>query len=297
MSFRDFALLVGVCLVWAANSVISKIVISGFGAPPLFYAAARFAVVVLATLPWLLPAPRPVWRMIAVGLLMGGGNFALAFIGLQTTSPSDVAVVSQIGVPISTVLSMLMLGEKVRWRRGIGIALALVGVIIVMLNPKGLTPTVGMWFVAAAALAGSLGAVMMKQIEGVTPLQFQAWVGFSSLWPLAALSLATEHGQAAVFHLAVWPFVGAVLFSGLVVSVFAHTAFYGLINRYEVNLLQPLTLMMPLMTIALGVMITHDAFGPQQAIGAAVAMVGVLIIALRPNHVAPLLLLMRNRGL
>lgn len=297
MSFRDFALLVGVCLVWAANSVISKIVISGFGAPPLFYAAARFAVVVAATLPWLLPAPRPVWRMIVVGLLMGGGNFALAFIGLQTTSPSDVAVVSQLGVPISTVLSMLMLGEKVRWRRGIGIALALIGVVIVMLNPKGLTPAVGMWFVAAAALAGSLGAVMMKQIEGVTPLQFQAWVGFSSLWPLAALSLIFEHGQTAVFHVALWPFVGAVLFSALVVSVLAHTAFYGLINRYEVNLLQPLTLMMPLMTIALGVMITHDPFGPRMAIGALVAMVGVLIIALRPNHVAPLLLLMRNRGL
>ena len=297
MPFRDFALLVGVCLVWAANSVISKIVISGFGAPPLFYAAARFAVVVLATLPWLLPAPRPVWRIVVVGLLMGGGNFALAFIGLQTTSPSDVAVVSQIGVPISTVLSMLILGEKVRWRRGIGIALALVGVIIVMLNPKGLTPTVGMWFVASAALAGSLGAVMMKQIEGVTPLQFQAWVGFSSLWPLAALSALTEHSQAAVFHVALWPFIGAVLFSALVVSVFAHTAFYGLINRYEVNLLQPLTLMMPLMTIALGVMITRDPFGPQQAIGAIVAMIGVLIIALRRNHVAPLLLLMRNRSL
>lgn len=297
MSLRDFALLVGVCLVWATNSVMSKIVISGLGAPPLFYAAVRFVVVVLATAPWLLPAPRPIWRMIAVGLLMGAGNFALSFVGLQTVSPSDFAVVGQLGVPISTMLSMTMLGERVHWRRGLGIALALGGVIIVMINPKGLTPGIGMLFIAAAAFSGSLGAVMMKQIEGVKPLQFQAWVGFSSFLPLAALSALTEHGQMNVLHAAPWPFIGAVLFSGLVVSVFAHTSYYGLISRYDVNLLQPLTLMMPLMTIALGVIVTHDPFGPRMALGAVVALAGVLIIALRRNHVAPLLLVMRNRAL
>lgn len=297
MSLRDFALLVGVCLVWATNSVMSKIVISGLGAPPLFYAAARFAVVVLVTAPWLLPAPRPVWRMVVVGLLMGAGSFALSFVGLQTVSPSDFAVVGQVGVPISTVLSMIMLGERVHWRRGLGIALALGGVIIVMVSPEGLTPSVGMLFIAASALSGSLGAVMMKQIDGVRPLQFQAWVGVCSFLPLAALSLVVEHDQMKVVHDALWPFVGAVLFSALVVSVFAHTNYYGLINRYDVNLLQPLTLMMPLMTIGLGVIVTHDPFGPRQAIGAVVALAGVLIIALRRNHVAPLLLLMRNRAL
>lgn len=297
VSFRDFALLMLVCLVWAANSVMSKIVISGLGAPPIFYAVARFAVVVVATLPWLLPAPRPVWRMIAVGLLMGGGNFALAFIGLQTTSPSGVAVVSQLGVPMATGLSVVMLGEQVRWRRGLGMVLAMIGALIVMVDPRGITVSTGMVYVAASALAGALGAVMMKQIEGVRPLQFQAWVGFSSLWPLLAISLIFEHGQLAVLHASLWPFIGAALFSGLVVSVFGHTAYYGLISRHDVNLLQPLTLMMPLMTIALGVLVTHDPFGPRMVVGALVAMAGVLIIALRPNHVMPLILLIRNRGL
>jgi len=291
MALRDFALLVGVCLIWASNSVLSKVVISGMGAPPLFYAAARFAVVVVATLPWLLPAPRPLWRMIVVGLLMGGGNFALNFIGLQTTSPSGLAVVSQLGVPMTTLLSVLMLGEHIGWRRGIGIVLALAGALIVMWDPKALVPSVGLLFIAAAAFTGSLGAVMMKQIEGVKPLQFQAWVGFSSLWPLVMLSALTEHGQGTVLSTALWPFLGAVLFSGLVVSVVAHTAFYGLILKYEVNLLQPLTLMTPLATIGLGVIITHYPFGPRMAVGTVVALLGVLIIALRRNHILGLLAL------
>ena len=135
---------------------------------------------------------------------------------------------------------------------------------------------------------------MMKQVEDASPRQFQAWVGFASFWPLAALSALTETGQGAVLTHALWPFVGGVLFSSLVVSVIAHTAFYGLIQRYEVNLLQPLTLMTPLATIGLGVLVTHDSFGPRMIIGTIIALAGVLIVALRRSHVmAPLALLRR----
>ena len=93
-----------------------------------------------------------------------------------------------------------------------------------------------------------------------------------------------------------WPFVGAVIFSALVVSVLAHTLYYGLIQRHEANLIAPLTLMTPLMTIGLGVLITHDHFDLRMAIGAALALLGVLIVAIRGNQVMPLLLLMRNRS-
>lgn len=296
MALRDFALIVLVCLIWATNNIISKYVVADLAVPPLFYAAVRFALVALITLPWLLPMPRPRWRLLVVALLMGGGNFALLFIGLQTATASAAAVVIQLGVPITTVLSMVMLGEQVRWRRGIGITLTLSGALLVMWDPGGFVVSTGLLFVVAAAFLGSLGAVMMKQMGGVRPLQFQAWVGFASFWPLAVLSLWLEPGQVAAAVAAGWPFLVAVVFSAVVVSVAAHTAYYGLIQRYEANLISPLTLMTPLATIALGVLIMSDPFGPRMAIGTAVALAGVLIIALRPNQVAPLLLAWRNRA-
>jgi len=80
---------------------------------------------------------------------------------------------------------------------------------------------------------------MMKQIEGVKPLQFQAWVGFCSLWPLAALSALLEPGQLQAGLAAGWPLAACVLYSGLVVSVGAHTGYYFLIGRYEANLISP----------------------------------------------------------
>ncbi len=295
MKLRDFLILVFICVVWASNNIVSKIVVAQWDVPPLFYASVRFAVVTLATLPWLLPAPRPIWRIVTVAMLMGAGNFALLFIGFKTASPSAASVVIQLGMPMTTALSVLMLGEKVRWRRGIGMALTLAGALVVMWHPDGMALSAGLWLVAAAALAGSLGAVMMKQMEGIKPLRFQAWVGFSSLWPLALASAIFEHGQVAAVAAVPWGFVGAILFSALIVSVIGHTFYYSLIQRYEATLISPLTLMTPLFTIIMGVTITHDPFDLRMGIGASLALLGVLIIALRPNHVMPLLNAIRNR--
>lgn len=296
MSFRDFGLLVLVCLLWASNNIVSKYAVSHLEAPPLFYAAVRFAVVALAVFPWLFPMPRPAWRLLTVCLLMGGGNFALLFIGLKTATPSAAAVVSQVGVPITTLLSVLMLGEKIRWRRALGIGLTLAGALAVMWDPNGFVLSTGLMFVVAAAFAGSLGAVMMKQMEGVRPLQFQAWVGLSSVLPLAVLSAIFEPGQVQAGVEAGWQFWAAAVYSGLVVSVGAHTLYYALIQRYEANLISPLTLMTPLATIALGVALLGDPFGPRMALGTTIALVGVLIIALRRNQVMPLLLAVWNRS-
>ena len=136
----------------------------------------------------------------------------------------------------------------------------------------------------------------MKQMDGVKPLTFQAWVGVISFVPLMALSLILEPEAPGRALAAGWPFVGIILFSALAVSVLGHTTYYMLIQRYEANLIAPLTLMMPLMTIALGVAITHDPFTLREAIGTAVALTGVLIIALRRDHVAPLVQLLRPRA-
>ncbi|MEQ1640337.1 MAG: DMT family transporter [Novosphingobium sp.] len=280
MNLRDFIILVAICLAWAANNIISKLVVSTWHVPPLMYGALRFGIVMLATLPWLLPMPRPGWRIVIVGLLMGGGTFALLFVGLQTVTPSEAAVVSQAGVPITTLLSIFLLNERVHWRRALGITLTLVGVLVVVWQP-GFAISAGMLLVLAAACCGSLGAVLMKQMDVIAPLRFQAWVGLTGFAVLTPLTFGLDRAE---WHFAVdagWPFLAALLYTALIVSVMAHTAYYLLIQRYEANLLAPLTLITPLATIGLGVAITGDRLDSKMIIGTAIALIGVLIVALR----------------
>ena len=283
MRFRDFALLVFVCLIWGFSNVLSKIVVGTWHVPPLFFTAARFAIVLTVTLPWLRPLPRPIWRIMLVGVLMGGGNFAFLFMGLRSASPSSAAVVLQAGVPITTLLSVLILGERIRWRRGVGITLTLAGVLLVVWRP-GFAVSSGLALVFAASFLGSLGAVLMKQMDDVAPLRFQAWVGLTGAVPLGIASGWFESGQMQTVSAIGWPFVAALLFSALVVSVGAHSVYYWLIARYEATLLAPLTLMTPLTTIALGVLITGDHLDARMIAGAALALIGVLVVAVRPSR-------------
>ena len=111
MSLRDFSLFVVICLVWAFNTVAAKVVVADMHVPPLFFGMLRSAVIAIAVIPWLLPMPRPRWRIVVVGFLMGGGGFALFFVGLKTASPSAASIVSQVGVPMATLLSVVVLGE------------------------------------------------------------------------------------------------------------------------------------------------------------------------------------------
>ncbi len=280
MQLRDFLILIGVCLIWATNNVISKIVVADWSVPPLLYAALRFLIVLIATLPWLLPMPRPKWRILSVGLLMGGGSFAIMFVGLKTVTPSEAAIVSQAGVPITTLLSIVLLGERIAWRRALGITLTLVGVLLVVWEP-GFAVSAGMLLILASAFFGSLGAVLMKQMDEIAPLRLQAWVGLTGFAVLTPVSLLLEEPHWGVLEAAGWPFLVALLFSALIVSVVAHTAYYVLIQRYEANLLAPLTLITPLATIGLGVAITGDRLDTQMIAGSAIALTGVLIVAVR----------------
>jgi len=295
MSLRDFSLFVLICLIWAFNAIVAKVVVSEMDVPPLFFGALRSAAIAVAVFPWLLPVPKPLWRVVAVGILMGGGGFALYFVGLKFATPASAAIVSQLGVPTATLLSVVVLGEKIRWRRGIGIALTLAGVFFVMFNPGEFSMSYGLLFVAASACGGAVGTIMMKQMEGIRPLRFQAWVGFSSTIVLVVASPAFESNQLSSAVHAGWPLLLATLYSGLVVSVFAHTRYYGLIQRYEANLIAPLTLMGPLFTIGFGIWLTGDYFDFRMAIGTAMALLGVFIIAVRPNEALGRKLLFRNR--
>lgn len=283
MKLKHFLLLVLVCLLWAGNNILSKLVITHLHVPPLFFTAVRFAIVSVATLPWLLPMPRPAWRILTIGLAMGAGSFGLMFVALTWASPSEAAIVVQSSVPMTTLLSVWLLHERIRWRRGLGIGLALVGVLIVVWQP-GFKVSAGMGFLLASAFCGSLGAVLMKQMGSITPLQFQAWVGLSGLGLLAPLSLWIEPQGLTAAREAGWLFVIAALWAALVTSVFAHTAYYFLIARYEANLISPLTLMTPLITIALGIAITGDRFDARMALGSAVALFGVLLVAIRRTN-------------
>jgi O-acetylserine/cysteine efflux transporter len=270
-------------VAWAMNVVVSKVAVTTLGLPPLFYTVLRSATVLAVLFPLLRFVPQRPLLVLAIGFAVTGGSFGLQFIGLQTASPSAVGIVNLSGAPLTVLFAIIFLGEEVRWRRGLGMALALGGVGLAIGAPSEAGDPVGLGFAFAGVFIGAFASVFVKRLE-VGAVALQAWAAVASLMVMLPGTLLLESGQIAAVEAAPLAVGASVLFAGVVVSVGAHSAYFRLFQAHDANLIVPLTLLTPLLTIAFGTWLTGDAIGWPLIIGGTMALAGVAIIVVRPSR-------------
>ena len=279
MQPAHFLLLAAICAVWGFNFVASKVGVNQF--PPLFFVGMRFGVLLLCLLPFLRWAPGRMRDVILIALFNGAIHFGLMFVGIALTEASIVAVVVQLNAPFATMLSIVFLGEVVRWRRWSGIALTFFGVAIISVEPHILDAPAGVLFSAAAALSGAVAAILMRRLTNVGAFQLQSWTSAVTAPLLLGASFFLETGQIEAMATAdLWAW-GALLYTAFGASLIGHNVYYWLLQRYEVSLLAPLSLLSPILGVFFGITILDEPFTSRIALGAAIAFAGVAILALR----------------
>jgi O-acetylserine/cysteine efflux transporter len=231
--------------------------------------------------------PKDIRMLFLISFFIGAGHFALLFVGLANAEASAAAVVGQLGVPFSTLMSMAFLGEVIGWRRGLGIMLAFAGVLLIAVDPASFTISFGLLYIVGAAFIGSVGGILMKRMTPIPALQMQAWIGLFSFAPLFALSALLEGGQVDTYVNGGWLVWAATLFAVVGVSIFGHGGFYLLIKKYDISLLSPLTLMTPIWGVVLSIIMLGEPITAQLVLGSVISLGGVFVIAIRPNKVLP----------
>ena len=144
------------------------------------------------------------------------------------------------------------------------------------------TPAATLWLVANGVFRGLVGSVFVKRLD-LPSVRLQAWAAVASIAVLLPLTLFMEAGQFDAFAQAPWQIAACLFFAGIIVSVGAHTAYYRLLQEHDANLIVPLTLFTPILTILFGAWLTGDAIGGRLIAGGAIALAGVAIIVLRPS--------------
>ena len=184
MKPADFALLVAVCLFWALNLVVTRWTVTVGDVPPIFFAAVRVTLLAIVLSPFMLPAPRQIGMVFLIAMGMAGVHFALLFLGLATSTAGVAAVVGQLGVPFTTILSIMFLGERIGVWRTVGIVLAFAGVMIIVVDPSQFQLTIGILYLVGAAFVGSVANILMKRIDPMPAMRMQGWIGLFSIAPL-----------------------------------------------------------------------------------------------------------------
>jgi O-acetylserine/cysteine efflux transporter len=284
IQWRDLLFLVLINLIWGFNFITSKVGVSEL--PPLWFTTLRFALLALLLVPVLRIHRDQMGAIVVAAILSGALHFGLLFIGLSMAKTvSTVAIAGQLGVPFTTLMSIVFLGEVVRWRRWLGISLAFAGVMLMGLDPHVFDFWQGLALVVLSAFVGSIGLLAVKQLKGIRPLEMQAWFALVSAPLLALLSGVFESGQLQAMQSASWAAWGALTFTVLMASLIAHSGYYYLVQRYPITSVSPLTILSPLFGVLFGVTLLGDDLTPRIIAGGTMTLTGVVIIALREHKI------------
>jgi len=268
-----------VVVLWASSFVAVQLALEDLAPGPL--ALARYAVaslVFLALLPvrrCALPPPGDLLRMAAAG---GTGialyNFALN--SGQRTVGAGVASLLINTVPIwTTVLSVLLLKERIRPLAWAGGLVSLSGVTLIALERGGSSGLQsGALMILAAALAQALFFVIQKPLlSRYHPIDLTAyaiWFGSIFLLPFGGGLFDSLRASSNSTLL-------AVLFLGVGPAALAYLAWSYVLSKVPAGRASNLLFLVPVATITLGWIVLSElpsrtAFG-----GGALALFGVLL--------------------
>lgn len=291
MSLREFFALFMVCLVWGLHFVVMKFTIVDMDVPPLFYAALRVSLMALILLPFLKWHTGQMKAVLMGGLGFGAFNYAFMFPAMSMTTASAASVAIELYMPFSIILSVLVLGERIGLWRTSGAALAFIGVVLIGIGAPpevaGNGFALGIVMIACGAMAEAVGAVSVKSVKKVSPVQLLVWfgvVGSCVLWPL---TLIFEDNQLRAFSPDTRVKFGLALsYSVILVSLFAHGTYYWLLQRLPIHTVAPSGLMTTLVGVVGGVLILGEILTPIILLGVAITISGIVIILWRNREEA-----------
>ncbi len=277
--------LVGINAIWGFNIVAVKLSADRF--PPVFLSFLRFLIVGLVVWPWLRIRHGEMRWLLTAATCSGGLQFALMYSGVALSgNMSSVAIAAQLGVPFATLLSIGFLGERIHWRRWLGIGMSFIGVGLIGFSPDVFHSWAGLLLIVVAAFIGAVGLIAIKRVHELEPLELQAWLAWGSVPLLLPLSLVLEDGQLQSLRSAGAIGWGALLYSAALASLVAHTAYFALIRRYPVTSVAPITVLTPIFSVLFSVLLLGDVLDWRMIIGGLLTLTGITVIVVRGRNVA-----------
>lgn len=276
-------------VLWSTGFIGAKLGLPH--AEPFTFLALRFALVipllavaaVMARAPW--PRdPRLLAHLGVSGLLVHGVYLGGVFAAIAHGLPSGVtALIVGLQPVLTAVAASRLLGETIAPRQWAGLALGLVGVVLVLWN--GLAAAMGTSFdwtapaFAVAALAGiTAGTLWQKRHCTAMDLRTGSVVQY-----LAAFALVLPLALAAETMAVDWSaeFVFALGWLVLVLSVGAVSLLMTLIRLGEASRIASVFYLVPPVTALMAWALFGEALSPLALAGIAVAATGVALVIRR----------------
>lgn len=279
MTLRDIGIAGLIMFLWGVNFGFAKMGLAEF--PPILLMALRFGLVALILVPFVRRPGVPWAQVIGLSCTLGALHFALFFSGLNGLDASVAAIVIQLQVPISVLLSIAILGERPGWRSAFGIVLAFAGVWVIFIGKPMSGHLLPLFLMIGAACVWSAANFQLKAMGNVDGMALNGWMALFATPQLFAASFVLEHGQiSAILHADWWGFI-SIVFMSVFSTIIAYGLWYRLVHKYPMSLVMPFTLLGPVFGVATGVIWEGEPLTLQLVIGSLMTLGGVAAIVLR----------------
>lgn len=263
-------------LLWSSGAIFSKLGLAH--ASPFAFLLIRFAIALCALLlliPMLkfkLPSTgKPMLYAAATGLVLLGAYQIFYLLALQlNVTPGVMATL----MGVQPILTVVLMERQRSWQRMFGLALGLVGLVMVVFQGIGLAgmSLAGMLCGLLALVSMTAGSIMQKRITdnplGTLPVQY-----------LAGLVLCAVFVPFQPFHFEYsMGFFGPVLWMGLVVSVLATLLLYRLIARGNLVNVTSLFYLVPAVTAIMDYLVFGNRLALLSLLGMVLIIVGLVFV-------------------
>ncbi|CAM7717824.1 O-acetylserine/cysteine exporter [Leclercia adecarboxylata] len=284
MTRKDGLLALLVVVVWGLNFVVIKVGLHNM--PPLMLAGLRFLLVAFPALFFVARPKIPFRLLLGYGLTISFGQFAFLFCAINFGMPAGLAsLVLQAQAFFTIILGALVFGERLQGKQLVGIALAVVGVLVLAeasLNGQHVA-LLGFLLTLAAAFCWASGNIFNKKIMQLeTRPAVMSLVVWSALIPIVPFMVASYllDGPTVMLHSLVTLDLTTILsliYLAFVATIVGYGIWGALLGRYETWRVAPLSLLVPVVGIASAALLLNEKLGALQLVGALLVMAGLYI--------------------
>ena len=114
-------------------------------------------------------------------------------------------------------------------------------------------------------------------------MTIQSWVALMAVVGSLILTLVFESGQLESIQNAGIHAWGSILYSALLASILGHVGLNFLLQKYEVSVVSPYLLLMPVFAILAGIILLDEEITGRLILGSIITLFGVFIITIRNN--------------
>jgi len=193
--------------------------------------------------------------------------------------PGLVSVLIQLQGPLTLVLAALFLRERATAGQWAGLAVAMVGVVLIARSVEGSASLLAVGIALLSALSWAAGNLFLRETRAGSVLAVTAWASLVPALPLLLASLVHD-GVTATFAPILAPTLRGwfVLFYTVVPVMWLGYLMWGtLLRSYPAGKVGPVSLLVPCCALVFSSLLTGETVEGLRLVGIAVVLGGVAL--------------------